>query len=263
MGRLTQSGPELTPGREFTAVERRVRAGADRLGGRLQVLGTVDERPLLFLELPARRSPLASIYLSAGIHGEEPGSVGGLLRWLEGPAASWLDRFEFVLFPCLNPWGYERGKRENRAGLDLNRQFRRPEEPLVGLVRTALAQRRFAICLDLHEDCDYFNFYLYELRRDPPWVGERIVERVRSLGPIADGSEDPALGIQGGIVRRRITEESMGQRELWPIAFQLYLEHTAHVVTVETPGRQPLALREAMQVAAVEEALHFVNEKVS
>ena len=44
------------------------------------------------------------IYLSAGIHGDEPASSQGLLKWAESNLNQ-LSSFPFLIYPCLNPWG--------------------------------------------------------------------------------------------------------------------------------------------------------------
>ena len=63
------------------------------------------------------------ILITAGVHGEEPGGVEGALRWLEGGEwAKW--RVNWLVLPCINPYGWERNQRRNAQGRDINRQFR-------------------------------------------------------------------------------------------------------------------------------------------
>ena len=77
------------------------------------------------LAIPALRrtvpAPRACLYLSAGIHGDEPGgplAVRQLFR-----ENRWPDGVEICLCPCLNPSGFGLNRRENADGLDLNRQY--------------------------------------------------------------------------------------------------------------------------------------------
>src|SRR6185295_17563333 len=62
------------------------------------------------------------IYISSGIHGDEPAGPLAIQRLLrEGRLPS---RFNYSIVPCLNPGGFERGTRENEAGIDLNRDYK-------------------------------------------------------------------------------------------------------------------------------------------
>src|SRR5262245_48975712 len=73
----------------------------------------------------AAAEPRQRVYISAGIHGDEPAgpmAVGQLLKENQWPAAA-----EVWLCPCLNPAGFALNRRENGAGLDLNRQYRHLE----------------------------------------------------------------------------------------------------------------------------------------
>src|SRR5262245_41279978 len=99
-----------------------------------------------------KRAP--TILLTAGLHGEEPGSVEGALRWLEGRDwATW--RVNWLVLPCLNPYGWERNQRRNAQSRDINRQFRHPGDcPEAELVIRLVRGKRFALALDLHEDID-------------------------------------------------------------------------------------------------------------
>src|SRR5438874_5649431 len=63
-----------------------------------------------------------SLYLSTVIHGDEPAgplAVRELLR-----ENQWPDRADIWLCPCLNPTGFPLNRRENAAGIDLNRDYR-------------------------------------------------------------------------------------------------------------------------------------------
>lgn len=244
----------------YAEVIDRVAAVAQRLGGTLSRTGEADGYPLYHLELPSPHPGAPAVLLDAGLHGEEPGGVLGLLAWLEERAERWLPRLALSAFPCLNPWGYERGQRSIAAGLDLNRQFRDPSFPAVRMVRERLQGRRFALCIDCHEDCDFTGFYMYENSAGPQRVGERIVEAVSALGPVAPADPTGEVPVVNGLVRRGLTREAVAQREQWPIALYLFLYHTDHVLTLETPGRQPLPLRVRMQVTAIETALTWLWE---
>ena len=63
-----------------------------------------------------------SLYLCAGVHGDEPAGVVGLLDWAQANT-NILAKRNVVIFPCFNPWGLENNMRYDADGADLNRLF--------------------------------------------------------------------------------------------------------------------------------------------
>ena len=105
------------------------------------------------------------VYISAGIHGDEPAGPLALLRLVR--ADHWPDQCEFLLCPALNPYGLAHNQRVNRDGLDLNRQYLKPVAPeVVSHCAWLTEQGRFDLALCLHEDWEAKGFYLYELNPD-------------------------------------------------------------------------------------------------
>ena len=119
---------------------------------------------------PATRHP-SRIYLSTGIHGDEPAGPLAALRLLQ--ENQWPENAELWFCPCLNPMGFVLNRRENADGKDLNRDYRHLETTEV---RAHIAwlerQPQFDLCLCLHEDWESHGFYVYELNPDenrPRW----------------------------------------------------------------------------------------------
>jgi len=54
-----------------------------------------------------------------------------------------LDEWEITLFPCINPFGYEFGIRENHQGKDLNRLFKADLSPLEVISAQLIINIRF------------------------------------------------------------------------------------------------------------------------
>jgi len=251
---------------DYDDVIERLRAVADDYGGQLTQGAEADGYPLYHLDLPGPEGA-PRFLLSAGIHGEEPGATTGLLHWCERDLAKWLHIFHIEAFPCLNPWGFERGIRYDAQGRDLNRCFRDEDPPpAVQMVREATAGAHFAMAVDMHEDCDYFGFYVYERLEHGPAVAPALLQRIAQEGPLSYGEEGDDPPIEQGLVRMqwprgRSLVELAAERPQWPLAFYLY--HVAdHVITVETPGRQPLDIRVRMQRAAAETALYFTQRRL-
>ena len=69
--------------------------------------------------------------ISAGIHGDEPGGIETILKFFENKFYSkYKDSWELTFLPCINPYGYDFGTRENHQRKDLNRLFKIEKPPL-------------------------------------------------------------------------------------------------------------------------------------
>ncbi|MEY2409348.1 MAG: murein peptide amidase [Verrucomicrobiota bacterium] len=102
------------------------------------------------------------IGIFATVHGDEPESGLGLLRFLQElvqvPDAA--EGFLIHAYPVCNPTGYEAATRWSRSGKDLNREFwRDSREPEVRLLEEELRRHRFQGIVSLH--CDDTSHGLY------------------------------------------------------------------------------------------------------
>lgn len=254
--------------RSYARVLERVENAAAALGAEVETLTEADGYPLVALETGRPTGP--RLLTAAGIHGEEPAAVEGLLRWLESHAAPWLDRLRLVAFPCLNPWGYERGIRYVADGADLNRQFKDDRYPAVNAVKRRLSGLRFDLFMDLHEDCDFEKFYMYEISAGSfagTELGERILKIAEERVGLSDGEDIGGLitrrgraaagdGEEGGPPDHRARFE---KRPKWPIAFYALMHHTDHTITLETPGLLAEDERADVHAAALEEACRWLT----
>ena len=102
-------------------------------GLRMQRFATAGRWPLFCVRSPALQKS-GGIYLSTGIHGDEPAPPLALLALLE--AGVFDARAIWFLCPLLNPDGLARRTRENAGGIDLNRDYLAREK-----VRTWMASR--------------------------------------------------------------------------------------------------------------------------
>jgi hypothetical protein len=101
-----------------------------------------------------------AVLITGGVHGYETSGVHGALRFLETRAASYSDTFNFVVVPCISPWGYETINRWNPLAIDPNRSFK-PDSPALeaALVMQYIANLnvQFMAHFDLHETTDTDN----------------------------------------------------------------------------------------------------------
>ena len=248
--------------RDYREIAQRLHALPKR-EWRVEQVGRVWGYP--FYRVRRQIDPRApTILVTAGIHGEEPGSVEGALRWMEGGEwAKW--RVNWLVLPCINPYGWERNQRRNAQRRDINRQFRNPAVcPEAQLVTRLVKGRRFLLVVDLHEDVDSPGYYLYELRQEPPFLGERIVAAVGKVIPInrhrvIDGNRATGLGL----IRREGNLSRLRRRLRWPMAYHLFLNGSEHIVGSETPVQLPLPKRARAHNVALRTAVSALGETSS
>jgi len=205
----------------------------------------------------AGRGP--AIYLSAGIHGDEPAGPMAVTRLLEDQPA-WMRRFSWIVFPCLNPWGYERDSRRNLKRLDLNRLWRQNREPEIRAVRRSIRGRWFDLAYLMHEDYDAKGFYLYELAPRNPAFGEKIVCQVGSIVAIETRRVIENRRVSApGLIRRGPSHRLEGRKN-WPEAFYLMERHAGHLFNAETPSTGfDLGVRIRAQIKGLRAALRLLR----
>ncbi len=232
---------------DYRHLAKRWRNLCHRLGLRLEPIATADDFPVYCVRSPGLGSN-RGLYLSAGIHGDEPASTEGLLEWAER-AGEQLRRLPVLIFPCLNPWGLVMNRRSDASGNDLNRLFHASHHPTVAAVRRVSEPYAFESAMLLHEDYDAQGVYLYELSRHSP-VGESILTAAGAIIP-----RDQRLWVEGrrankGIVATRFSSKRYG-RIGHPEAVWLHLRGCPRNITFETPSEAGLESRIEAHAAAV------------
>ena len=178
-------------------------------------------------------NPKRRIYISTGMHGDEPAGPLAALRLLE--ENRWPDDAEVWLLPCLNPTGFPSNSRENRNKVDLNREYHGSKEPeVVAHIAWMEKQPQFDVALCLHEDWESHGFYVYELNPDGlPSYAESMIEAVQRVCPIDMSAEIEGREAKGGIIRPSTDPFSRPQ---WPEAFYLLKYKTRLSYTLEAPS---------------------------
>jgi succinylglutamate desuccinylase/aspartoacylase family protein len=196
--------------------------------------------------------PSTRLYISTGIHGDEPAGPLAALKLLQ--ENNWVENAEIFLLPCLNPVGFTLNKRENADGVDLNRDYRDPKAAET-LAHIAWLERqpKFDLYLCLHEDWESHGFYLYEQNPDNKIsLAEKMIEAVKTICPIDPSEIIEDRPAQDGIIRPNISPQ---ERPLWPEALYLISHKARQGYTLEAPSDFPLATRVDALVAAVNAAV--------
>lgn len=230
----------------------RFAAAAHAAGFKAELFGEILGHPLMGYT-KRTPGPRPRVYLSAGMHGDEPAPPWALLRLAED---GFFDgRCNWFVCPLLNPTGFINGTRENHARTDLNRDYKGPQSVEVR-AHVAWLQRQpnFDLIICLHEDWEATGFYLYELNPDNrPTLANVMIAAAAQLGPI-----DPAAIIDGrpiaepGIIRP-VSDPLL--RETWPEAIYLRNHHGTLDYTIETASAGPLPQRIDTQCAVVRSAV--------
>lgn len=199
------------------------------------------------------------VYISAGIHGDEPCGPDALLRFLELHQLSC--DCDWVIAPVLNPSGLRQGTRENAGGIDLNRDFFRQE---TGEVRALVnwwecQDRGCDLHLSLHEDWETSGFYLYEIKtgKMDSLAGSILNDisgtvPLESSGPV-DGHDLTAPGL---ILHEPEPDEEDG----WPEAIWLARKFPVLSITLEAPGKEIRDKRTSDLVVALGAALNRLSD---
>ncbi|MFQ5888592.1 MAG: M14 family zinc carboxypeptidase [Gemmatimonadota bacterium] len=119
-------------------------------------------RPILLVTLrDPEAAPSAAgrtrpvVLILAAQHGDEQSGKEAAMRLVRelavGSLAPFLHQLDVLVLPMLNPWGVESGRRENEAGLDLNRDHLLLRSAATRAVHRVFRRFRPHVVLDLHE----------------------------------------------------------------------------------------------------------------
>jgi hypothetical protein len=221
-------------------------------------------RTLLCAEFGSSGAP--TIALAAGVHGDEPAGPWALLALVESGDLD--SQYAYRAWPCTNPSGYALSTRENADGSDINRSFGRGgQTPEARAIVTANRDRKFALSIDLHEDCDAEGFYCYEYGEGD--LGRSVIEAVRAAGhPVQDLARcdlgaplaDPML--DDGVVRppAALEIEAIGGLSY---TLSIVRHATRRALTFETPAGLSWDDRISIHRVAVKAAIRALSKLAS
>lgn len=235
---------------------------AQSRGYAVSIIETVASYPISRFTRSADKtdSPPFRLYLSAGIHGDEPAGPLAVQKLI---AKDLLPRdIDICVLPLINPTGFEAKTRENAQGRDLNRDFRFPTNPETRAVRAFIdSQPPFDLSISLHEDWESTGFYMYALAPFPnETLARKVLAEVEKIGPIEQATEIDGTAAANGLISLPETF-SVEDHEDWPETFSLYSRCEHPHFTMETPSSNLIEQRVSMHVAATVAAIELVRHQ--
>lgn len=228
---------------------------AGRCGFVSEVISETEDGAMMAWE---RKGSGPLIYLSAGIHGDEPAGPLAALELMKSGAFS--EDVHWLICPALNPGGLALGTRENRQGHDLNRDyFLRKTMEVAAHARWLSRGPVPDVFFSLHEDWESEGFYFYEinLREDDP---ERAAKVLNAVGAHFDMEPEPE--IDGHEVREPGWIYHGAEADLpdaWPEAIFLAKRGCKLSFTLETPSQADLESRVKAHIAAFKQLVKDVS----
>ena len=116
--------------------------------------------PLYLLKTKNHDSEKPNVLITGGVHGYETSGVQGAIRFLETEAQKYEKHVNFIVAPCVSPWGYETINRWNPGALDPNRSFHPNSQSVESAALIKYVESNaidFVAHFDLHETTDTDN----------------------------------------------------------------------------------------------------------
>ncbi|MFG1481504.1 M14 family metallocarboxypeptidase [Halobacteriovorax sp. HFRX-2_2] len=246
-----------------------------------------EEKYPLFIIKSKNSSPdKRTVLITGGVHGYETSGVHGALGFLEREALNYIDSFNFIVTPCISPWGYETVNRWNPKTVDPNRSFYvngpAPECNLVMKAISDLGVEIFAH-FDLHETTDTDNtifrpalekrdgipqdvwdipdgFYLVDDSDNPtPEFQKAIIDSVRKVTHIAPADES------GKIIGSAVEQEGVINYALKKLHLCASFSNAKFCTTTEVYPDSPKVTDEDCvnaQVAAIVGGLDYLISRI-
>lgn len=223
---------------------------------REMVAGVSTEQDLLIY---SRRGRMAGkrLYLSAGVHGNEPAGVVAVQELLK--ANAWPEEIEIWICPCLNQQGFLNNSRENEDGIDLNLDYRSPHARQTVLHVGWLDQSvNFDAAVCLHEVWDAKGFFFYEYNpAGRQSLARKIISRVAGVCPINRNPEIRGWPAENGAVCR---QDEFTVCPQWSEGMYLAAKKAQLVYTLIAPSNNPLAMRVNALASGVRAVLDGLEE---
>lgn len=186
-----------------------------------------------------------TICFVAGLHGDEKGGPYGVLEFIKSKFYV-PKRKKVVILPLVNHNGFNRDKRRNANGVDINRQFSESVEGQAKNVWDAIKDENMIILHTLHEDPRLKSWYcyhtnLYDIAKELRTLAKEyfpIFSKSRREPLAADEKEGHLWGdkIYDGLIPLPHTKSDCLEDKVW-------IEEGIPYIVTETPGKDSIKKR--------------------
>jgi hypothetical protein len=116
--------------------------------------------PLFIIKSKHWQDDKPTVLVTGGVHGYETSGVQGAIRFAQTEAEKYSKDVNFIIAPCISPWGYETINRWNPLAIDPNRSFyaNSPAQESAALIKYIGSLNSDMLAhIDLHETTDTDN----------------------------------------------------------------------------------------------------------
>jgi protein MpaA len=219
---------------------------------KLDTFGTVSDFDLISLK--KENGAEKNVYISAGIHGEEPAPPVALLNMMKENGFS--KQYNWYIVPLINPVGMSKGLRKNADKKDLNREYKPTTKAteVIYHINVLKSIPSCQVCFFLHEDSGEDGFYMYSIRDNK--THKKILDAAKNFGEISNkkkldkfprkskGLIDGGTAIYDDILKYT---ETAYLNKLWPES-KMYI--------LEAPKKAEIENRIKMIESAIKSALY-------
>lgn len=233
----------------------------------LKEIDVSGSNPLLVARSEPWDSTKPTVFISAGIHGDEPAGVHAAVQFLNHGLPEYADRFNFVVMPCLNPDGFDT-QTHNLMPMNINISGNLGigvDHPLIRALEKEIASvaPSTVLACDLHEDNDEqrSGCYMYELLSENT---NRIAHRMLTVLSPEDVHTDPIVHPDGsepndnGVIGYEIESNAMDGT----VGHYLKSQGATHATTIETPSTWSLEKRVQSHLDLIRQGLESASERL-
>lgn len=271
---LPTKHPDSITNRDFREIERRIQKlkGVD-----WKAIATISHNgenfPIYVVTTRPKKGSknIKNIFLTGGVHGDEPAGVFSLLEFLEVKAKQYENRFRFFVIPLVNPVGFQLNTLENGKQENINRSFTKSISVLEAkAIEEQLAEwkTQFAFTMDMHEIPYYWEgegwtqtdnphtAYLYETQVAPSQrIGAYMMKRLPGDIEVCNWPTIYADIAKGGVVTYPEGNKNAVYAQGTTLDAYLQGRYSTHTFTNETPIGWPIEKRVKTHLAWLAAAL--------
>jgi predicted deacylase len=203
-----------------------------------------------------------NICVVAGIHGVEIAGPLAILTLTQSHTQRLLPMFRYIIYPVLNPYGFDARQRFTDSGRDLNALYAMTlnnahhYQEIQSFYQDIQTYKHFDAVITLHEDVDLDRFYMYGLGKENIELYHQlcaVAEEYCAVWSNADvyGWPSDEFGLVFASARDHAVDGSLYAKGWTKVAF-----------TVETPGKLRIGIRINLAIDVLIECSKILAKRI-